>query len=44
MKKIKSLGGKFGAALSEDLNINYMGDLLQFTERELNKKFDEKTA
>lgn len=44
IKKIKSLGGKFGNSLSEDLGITNMGELINFTERELAKKYDHKIA
>ncbi|VEN42405.1 unnamed protein product [Callosobruchus maculatus] len=42
--KIKSLGGKFGQTLSEELNIRFMWQLAQFSEKQLSQKFDEKTA
>lgn len=42
--KIKNLGGKFGNTLAEALQITYMGELIQFTENQLTKKFDEKTG
>ena len=42
--KVRSLGGKFGLTLAEDLNIKTMGELRQFEERELVKKYDEKTG
>lgn len=44
IRKIKSLGGKFGSTLSEELQISFMGELVKFTEKELAKKFDEKIA
>lgn len=44
IKKIKSLGGKFGKTLAEELQITYMGELAKFSEKELCKKFDEKTS
>lgn len=44
IKKIKSLGGKFGIALAEELQITYMGELVKFSEKDLAKKFDEKNA
>lgn len=44
IKKIKSLGGKFGNSLTEELQITYMGELSTFSEKELSKKFDEKTS
>lgn len=44
IKKIRSLGGKFGVTLAEELKISYMGELVQFSEKELAKKFDEKNA
>lgn len=44
IKKIKSLGGKFGNTLAEDLNINFMSELAQFSEKELARRYDEKMA
>ncbi|CAH1179620.1 unnamed protein product [Phaedon cochleariae] len=44
IKKIKSLGGKFGNALAEELNISMMGELIKFSEKELIKKFDAKNG
>ncbi|KAG5869676.1 hypothetical protein JTB14_035602 [Gonioctena quinquepunctata] len=44
LEKIKSLGGKFGKSILEELQITTMGQLLRFTERELIKKFEEKTG
>lgn len=44
LMKIKRLGGKFGASVAENLQVKNVGDLLQFSEKELSKKFDEKTA
>ncbi|XP_044727872.1 DNApol-eta [Chrysoperla carnea] len=42
IKKIKSLGGKFGESLSEDLNITYMSELEKFSEKALQEKYDTK--
>ncbi|CAH0558795.1 unnamed protein product [Brassicogethes aeneus] len=44
IKKIKNLGGKFGNMLSEKLNIENMGQLSQFSHKDLSKHFDEKTT
>ncbi|XP_045464466.1 DNApol-eta isoform X2 [Harmonia axyridis] len=44
LKKIKRLGGKFGRKVSEKLNVNNVGDLLQFSEEELSRQFDSKTG
>ncbi|XP_023026507.1 DNA polymerase eta [Leptinotarsa decemlineata] len=44
VKKIKSLGGKFGDLLSEELQISNMGELIRFSEKELIKRFDEKNG
>lgn len=44
IRKIQSLGGKLGNTIVEELQISYMGDLIKFNERELIKKFDEKTG
>ncbi|KAJ3674829.1 hypothetical protein LUZ60_005445 [Juncus effusus] len=35
VKKMKQLGGKLGSSLQEDLGINTVGDLLQFSEHKL---------
>ena len=42
--KIKGLGAKFGEEVCEKLNIKFLGQLLKFTEAELQKKFDEKNG
>lgn len=42
IKKIRSLGGKYGDTLIEKLQISTMGQLAQFSEKELSKNFDEK--
>lgn len=44
MNKIKGLGGKLGDMVCETLKVKYMGDLLRFSERELQTKFDEKNG
>lgn len=44
IRKIQSLGGKFGNAIVDELQVSKMGELLQFTEKELVKKFDEKNG
>lgn len=44
LRKIRSLGGKFGEKLSQDLNIQFMGELSKFTEKELAKRYDDKTV
>ncbi|KAM7355229.1 DNA polymerase eta [Cochliomyia hominivorax] len=42
--KIKGLGAKFGEEVCDRLNVRYLGQLLKFTESELQKKFDEKNG
>ncbi|XP_071449961.1 DNA polymerase eta-like [Hetaerina americana] len=42
--KVRSLGGKFGTSLVEELGCKVMGDLTRFTENELQHRFDEKTG
>ncbi|XP_046400631.1 DNA polymerase eta-like [Ischnura elegans] len=42
--KVRSLGGKFGTSLVEELGCKFMGDLTRFTESELKLRFDEKTG
>ncbi|SPP76404.1 DNA polymerase eta [Drosophila guanche] len=42
--KIKGLGGKFGEVLCETLGITFLGQLVKYTEAELQRKFDEKNG
>lgn len=42
--KIRSLGGKLGASVIEILGIEYMGELTQFTESQLQSHFGEKSG
>uniref|UniRef100_A0A1A9WSK9 DNA polymerase eta n=1 Tax=Glossina brevipalpis TaxID=37001 RepID=A0A1A9WSK9_9MUSC len=42
--KIKGLGGKFGEEVCERLQISFIGQLINFTEAELQQTFDEKTG
>ncbi|EDV52729.1 DNA polymerase eta [Drosophila erecta] len=42
--KIKGLGGKFGEVVCETLGIKYIGQVVKFTEVELQRKFDEKNG
>ncbi|CAH0718758.1 unnamed protein product, partial [Brenthis ino] len=44
IKKVKHLGGKFGDHVLQILNIKTMGELQQFSEKELQTKFDEKNG
>ncbi|KAK5640193.1 hypothetical protein RI129_011004 [Pyrocoelia pectoralis] len=44
LHKIRSLGGKFGHSLTEDLGITTMAELVKFSEKDLKKRYDEKTA
>lgn len=44
IRKIQSLGGKLGETIARELQISYMGDLINFSEKQLIKKFDEKTG
>lgn len=44
IKKVRNLGGKFGHIVTESLNCNVMGDLLQYPLQYLQKRFDEKTG
>lgn len=41
---IKGLGGKFGEDVCDRLGVKFLGDLLPFSERELQRKFDEKNG
>ncbi|XP_012590707.1 PREDICTED: DNA polymerase eta isoform X3 [Condylura cristata] len=42
--KIRSLGGKLGASVIEILGVEYMGELTQFTESQLQSHFGEKNG
>ncbi|XP_022912036.2 DNA polymerase eta [Onthophagus taurus] len=44
IRKIKSLGGKFGEILGDDLGISTMAELKQFDEKDLIQRYDEKTG
>ncbi|XP_071558599.1 DNA polymerase eta [Temnothorax nylanderi] len=44
VKKVRNLGGKFGDDVVESLGCNVMGDLLQYSLEQLQKRFDEKTG
>ncbi|KAB0792064.1 hypothetical protein PPYR_14025 [Photinus pyralis] len=44
VRKIRSLGGKFGDSLSEDLGITTMAELERFSHKDLRKRYDDKTA
>jgi DNA polymerase eta len=44
IKKVRSLGGKFGCVVMERLGCKVMADLLHFTESQLQQQFDEKTG
>ncbi|XP_016959518.2 DNA polymerase eta [Drosophila biarmipes] len=42
--KIKGLGGKFGEVVCETLGVKLLGQVVKFTEAELQRKFDEKNG
>ncbi|EDX11461.1 DNApol-eta [Drosophila simulans] len=42
--KIKGLGGKFGEVVCDTLGIKFMGQVVKFSEVELQRKFDEKNG
>ncbi|KAM4817597.1 DNA polymerase eta isoform X1 [Urocitellus parryii] len=44
IRKIRSLGGKLGASVIEILGVEYMGELTQFTESQLQSHFGEKNG
>ncbi|KAI4471397.1 dna polymerase eta [Holotrichia oblita] len=44
LRKIRSLGGKFGCNLSEDLGITTMKELQQISENDLINRYDDKTG
>ncbi|XP_070788587.1 DNA polymerase eta [Pituophis catenifer annectens] len=41
---IRNLGGKLGASITECLGVQYMGELIQFNESQLQTHFGEKTG
>ncbi|KAJ8044503.1 DNA polymerase eta [Holothuria leucospilota] len=44
ISKVRGLGGKLGAAVTQDLNVTNMGDLVKYTEQELQAKVGSKTG
>ncbi|XP_038046639.1 DNA polymerase eta-like [Patiria miniata] len=44
IKKIRNLGGKLGRSLTDDLGIEFMGDLCRYTEKQLQAKVGDKTG
>ncbi|XP_055468803.1 DNA polymerase eta isoform X1 [Psammomys obesus] len=44
VRKIRSLGGKLGASVIKILGVEYMGELTQFTESQLQNHFGEKNG
>ncbi|XP_018336011.1 DNA polymerase eta [Agrilus planipennis] len=42
--KIRSLGGKFGDAVTDDLGIKTVGELCKFSKKELTERYDEKAG
>lgn len=44
VKKVRNLGGKLGDSVVDDLRCQVMADLLKFSEKELQQKYDEKTG
>ncbi|GAB1863394.1 DNA polymerase eta [Camponotus japonicus] len=44
VKKVRNLGGKFGDIVVKSLGCNVMGDLVQYSLEQLQKRFDEKTG
>lgn len=44
MRKVQGLGGKLGDKVCEDLDIQFMGDLINFTKNDLMSKFNEKNG
>ncbi|XP_051060608.1 DNA polymerase eta isoform X2 [Phodopus roborovskii] len=44
IRKIRSLGGKLGASVIKILGVEYMGELTQFTESQLQSHFGEKNG
>uniref|UniRef100_A0A0K8S190 DNA polymerase eta n=1 Tax=Crotalus horridus TaxID=35024 RepID=A0A0K8S190_CROHD len=44
ISNIRNLGGKLGASITECLGVQYMGELIQFSESQLHTHFGEKTG
>lgn len=44
MRKVQGLGGKFGEKICEDLGIQFMGDLINFSKEDLQRRYDEKNG
>ncbi|XP_072757265.1 DNA polymerase eta [Anoplolepis gracilipes] len=44
IKKVRNLGGKLGDVVVDSLGCNVMGDLMQYSLEQLQKRFDEKTG
>ncbi|XP_071792528.1 DNA polymerase eta-like [Asterias amurensis] len=44
IRKIRNLGGKLGHSLMEDLNVEFMGDLCKYTEKQLQSHTGDKTG
>ena len=40
----RNLGGKLGHSLMEDLNVEFMGDLCKYTEKQLQSHTGDKTG
>lgn len=44
MRKVQGLGGKFGEKICEDLGIQHMGELVNFSKEELQRRYDERNG
>lgn len=44
IKKVQGLGGKFGEKICEDLNVQHMAELLQFSKEDLLKHCDDRNS
>lgn len=44
VRKLQGLGGKFGEKICEDLNIQFVGDLIRFSKEELQRRYDERNG
>ncbi|XP_055304153.1 DNA polymerase eta-like [Sitodiplosis mosellana] len=44
IKKVQGLGGKLGEKICEDLNVQFMSELLQFSKEDLLKQCDERNS
>lgn len=44
VRKVQGLGGKFGEKICDDLGIKFMGELIQFSRDELQRRYEDRTG